>query len=157
MHWHSLLLHFECYSVPEISFHLLSEKMLNALAVRVNGCRERSCKRILSFIIENMIRHGLYQATGTGTWVLQRFFVKNSTMFAVSVQGHPCRITAGYVVTWQCWYGPGLPCAVQLLKAVQFLIVGKKFSHCIINFNLFVFSWCTSCFYSSLMERYCVF
>lgn len=136
LHRHSLLFHFKCYTMPG---NLPSEMMLNALAVKVNVFRERNCKRILSCIIENMIGHRLYRATSVGTWGLQRFHVKNSPTLTVSVKGYPCRITAGYMVTWQHQYGPGLPSAVKLLKAVQFLIVGKNFSYCIIIPHPFCF------------------
>lgn len=46
---------------------------------------------------------------------------------SASVKRHHCGIPADRRVTWQRQYGPGLLCAVKLLKAVQFLIVGKSF------------------------------
>jgi len=97
------------------------------------GAAKESC------IIENTVGHRLYKATRIGTWGLQRFHVQYSTTLPVSVQGHPHRITAGCVAAWQRQYDPGLPCAVKLLKAVQFLIVNNNFSHCIIILHTFCF------------------
>lgn len=122
---HALLLHFECYTMPG---NLPSERMRNTLAVKVNGCRERRCKRILSCIIENMIGHGLYQVTGTGTCSLQEIlYGKRAQCLLFQSKAIPAE-------SWSC-----LPCIVKLLKTVQFLIVGKNFSHCIIILHPFCF------------------
>lgn len=83
--------------------------------------------------------------------------MENSTMFSVSVKSHPYTVTAGYVVTWQHQYGPGLPCAVKLLKGCT---VPYCWEELLVYYSSlsFLFPHGTPpCFYSSLTERYCVF